>query len=202
MTANQLVAYNLRRARLLREMTQEEAAEKLEPYLGRRWSKATFSAAETSTSSDRIREFSADDLLAFAAVFELPFAWFFVPPVEEELRGDVTAREADRGLDVAALLDRILPPPLTAIDATSDRLEELHRELPADAFSDMEQRMASAFNTRATATVKAATSAYLETLRSAFQSATLSAIEAALPPSSRSGLAAAMSSHKKEENDG
>jgi transcriptional regulator with XRE-family HTH domain len=80
LSANQLVAHNLRRAREERQWTQEQAAEKLEPYLGARWSKASFSAAETSVTSGRVREFTANDLLAFATVFEQPLEFFFVPP--------------------------------------------------------------------------------------------------------------------------
>lgn len=48
LTPNRVVAYNLARARSLRGWTQEQAAERLEPFLGVRWSKATFSAAERS----------------------------------------------------------------------------------------------------------------------------------------------------------
>jgi hypothetical protein len=81
LTPNQVTAYNLRRARELSDWTQEEAAERLEPYLGARWSKATFSVAERSAShEDRIREFTADDIVAFAAVFDLPIEFFFMPP--------------------------------------------------------------------------------------------------------------------------
>jgi hypothetical protein len=52
----------------------------LEPYLGERWSKATFSAAERSVAHpERVRQFSADELVAFAAAFELPVSFFFKP---------------------------------------------------------------------------------------------------------------------------
>ncbi len=76
-----MVAYNLREARKQKGWTQEEAAQKLERYLGVRWSKSTFSAAERSYERDRLREFTADEILAFASAFELPVAWFFLPPV-------------------------------------------------------------------------------------------------------------------------
>ena len=81
MSANQLVAYNLRRARQGRDWTQEQAAQALEQYRGGpRWSVASWSAAETSTTSGRIREFTADEILAFAALFEKSVAYFFTPP--------------------------------------------------------------------------------------------------------------------------
>ena len=80
LTPNQVVAYNLAQARQLRQWTQEQAAEKLEPYLGRRWSKATFSSAERSVESDRVRQFDANEIVAFARAFELPVSWFYLPP--------------------------------------------------------------------------------------------------------------------------
>ncbi len=83
LTPNQVVAYNLMAARALRGWTQEQAAEKLEPYLGTRWSKATFSAAERSVSGERIREFTADELFAFTRGFDLPLWWFFLPPTAD-----------------------------------------------------------------------------------------------------------------------
>jgi hypothetical protein len=80
MTANQLVAYNLRRAREERGWTQELAAQHLEQYLGKRWSKASFSIAERSADDGaRKREFDANELLAFSRTFEKPVAWFFTP---------------------------------------------------------------------------------------------------------------------------
>jgi hypothetical protein len=41
LTPNQVVAYNLVRARLLRSWTQKQAAEALAPYLGTCWSVAS-----------------------------------------------------------------------------------------------------------------------------------------------------------------
>lgn len=80
LTVNQIVSMNLMRARRERGWTQEEAAARLEPYIGRRWSKATFSAVERSVTGKRIRQFTADDLVAFAAAFNLPVAYFLLPP--------------------------------------------------------------------------------------------------------------------------
>lgn len=83
----QIVAINLKRAREMRKLTQGEAATLLEPYLGTRWSKASFSAAEAgSLKGDKIRQFSADDLVAFAQAFDLPVTWFFIPPATWEDR--------------------------------------------------------------------------------------------------------------------
>lgn len=77
-TINQVVAINLRLARELNKWTQAETCERLAPYLGERWSVATYSAAERSAQrTDRIRNFSANDIVAFAAAFGLPVQHFF-----------------------------------------------------------------------------------------------------------------------------
>jgi hypothetical protein len=80
LTPNMCVAWNLRRARTLREWTQEEAAERLAPHIGTRWTKAVFSAAERSVDGERVRQFTADDLYAFGRAFELPVSYFLCPP--------------------------------------------------------------------------------------------------------------------------
>lgn len=81
---NQVVAHNLAGARRLHGWTQARAVEELEPHLGVRWSKASYSQAERSYHDpDRIRQFSADDLYAFCRAFELPVAYFFLPPAPE-----------------------------------------------------------------------------------------------------------------------
>lgn len=95
LTPNQIVAFNLRRARHLRNWTQAEAAERLEPYLGQRWSKATFSVAERSPDhADRIRQFTADDLIAFAAAFEFSVSFFLMPPAYVDVIGVAGASDA------------------------------------------------------------------------------------------------------------
>lgn len=82
MTPNQIVAYNLARARALRGWTQEVAANHLAKFLAlhAKWSRATFSVAEQSVKGVRIREFTADDIFAFARAFELPVTYFLLPP--------------------------------------------------------------------------------------------------------------------------
>src|SRR5215207_228822 len=126
MTANQLVAYNLKRARELQGWTQEEAAEKLEPYLGVRWSKATFSAAETSVSGKRTREFSADELLAFTRAFDLSLAWFFLPA--ETIGFPKVSCGGERELTAGQLLDALFPH--SGADATLARMSYILRSMP------------------------------------------------------------------------
>jgi hypothetical protein len=80
LTPNQVVAFNLAQARLWKGWTQDQAAEALEPYLGKRWSKASVSQAERSIAGKFVRNFDADEIVAFARAFEVPIGWFFMPP--------------------------------------------------------------------------------------------------------------------------
>ncbi len=109
LTPNQVVAYNLARARLFRGWTQEQAAEALAPYLGTRWSVANFSAIERSVDGGRIRQFTADDLFAFSRAFRVPIGFFLTPPVDDPRTYGIATPDADRdGLDPMELLDAIL----------------------------------------------------------------------------------------------
>jgi len=87
-TANQLVAYNLARIRKALGLSQEQAAELLEPYLGERWSKAVYSAAERSYHGKRVRHFTADDLAALALAFGVPVTYFLLPPRPDDRPAD------------------------------------------------------------------------------------------------------------------
>ena len=78
-TPNQVVAQRIALARQLRGWTQEEAAERLQTYLGSRWSAATFSIVERSVDGKRIRQFSADELVALSRAFDVPIGWWFTP---------------------------------------------------------------------------------------------------------------------------
>src|SRR3954453_17119142 len=110
-TPNQIVAHNINKARLLRGWTQDQAAEALAPYLGARLSTASWSAIERSVDGGRIREFTADELVAFARGFDLPLGWFLTPPpADEHIRVAAPDTKA-KGLDPRALLDVVLGTP-------------------------------------------------------------------------------------------
>ena len=112
MTPNQIVAYNVVRARALRGWTQEEAADALAPYLGARLSGASFSALERSaTSVSRVKQFSADELLALSRAFDLPIGYFFTPPPPADDAGLHAPDAGLNGLDPIVLLDAILGTP-------------------------------------------------------------------------------------------
>jgi hypothetical protein len=107
-TPNQVVAYNMWRGRLLRDWTQDEAAEAVAPYLGTRLSAASWSAAERSVEGVRVREFNADELLALARGFGVPIGWFLTPPPVDEEIGLATPDSGQDGLDPIVLLDALL----------------------------------------------------------------------------------------------
>ena len=93
---------------MLRDWTQDEAAEAVAPYLGTRLSAASWSAAERSVEAVRIREFNADELLALARGFGVPIGWFLTPPPVDEEIGLSTPDAGRDGLDPIVLLDALL----------------------------------------------------------------------------------------------
>ncbi len=108
---NQVVALNVARGRAMRGWTQEQASNALAPYLGTRWSNASFSAVERSIKGDRVKQFSADELVALARGFDLPIGWFFLPPPPAEDAGLHSKEAGSRGVDMAVLLDIVLGTP-------------------------------------------------------------------------------------------
>jgi hypothetical protein len=105
---NQIVALNVGRARALRGWTQEQAAEALAPYLGTKWSNASFSAVERSIAGARVKQFSADELVALSRGFDLPLGWFFTPPPPSEDAGVHVPDAGMKGTDPQLLLDVVL----------------------------------------------------------------------------------------------
>lgn len=77
-TPNQLVAARITELRRQYGWTQAELATRLERTLGQRWSIAVVSAAERSVTGSRVREFSADELVALARAFDVPIGSLFL----------------------------------------------------------------------------------------------------------------------------
>ncbi len=112
MTPNQIVAYNVARARGLRGWTQEKASQVLAPYLGAKLSGPSFSALERSAwTPARIKQFSADDLLALSRGFDLPIGYFLTPPPPDFDAGLHAPDAKAKGLDPIVLLDAVLGTP-------------------------------------------------------------------------------------------
>jgi transcriptional regulator with XRE-family HTH domain len=127
LTPNQLVGHNLWRARQERGWTQAQAAEALEPHLGIRWTVAQVSAAERSIDGNRIRQFTADDLVAFAQAFRLPVTYFFLPtrPAAKWSKVDPKASTDQLNRTAAAMLDIIFGDAADGAPRLTTRLREV-----------------------------------------------------------------------------
>lgn len=157
LTPNQVVAFNLARAREHKGWTQDEAAEALAPYLGTRWSKASVSQAERSIAGRFIRNFDADEIVAFARAFEVPVTWFFMPPPPWSDRPGIPVKlstpDAERfGTALGLLVDLVFG------DASQQallrmRLDAFLDQLGPISLTAAQERIAMAVNTRVEALV-------------------------------------------------
>jgi transcriptional regulator with XRE-family HTH domain len=125
-TANQVVAANITEQRRRRGWTQDEFAERLEKVLGERWSIAVVSAAERSVTGKRVREFSADELVALARVFEVPIGTLFLMSAED-LSTRLRVPDQTEGLDHVEVLS-------VAIGATDHEINRRAEELAVEAY--------------------------------------------------------------------
>lgn len=80
MDVNAIVSYNVKAARERRGMTQEDVAEGLARLTGHRLPQASISAMERGFDGTRRRRFDAHELYLLAVVFDVPIAYFFLPP--------------------------------------------------------------------------------------------------------------------------
>jgi transcriptional regulator with XRE-family HTH domain len=80
MDVNAIVSYNVKAARERRGMTQEDVAESLARLTGHRLPQASISAMERGFDGNRRRRFDAHELYLLAVVFNVPIAYFFLPP--------------------------------------------------------------------------------------------------------------------------
>jgi transcriptional regulator with XRE-family HTH domain len=148
LSPNRVVGYNLQRARQRRGWSQKETVKRLVPFLRQRWSVATYSQAERSIASLRVRHFTADEIVAFAQTFDVSIGFFFMPPPEIFMNlpslpiaagseAELPDYEEDRAAptaDTAELLDLIL-----RTDDLGDRVAELLRDRP-DLISALRER--------------------------------------------------------------
>jgi hypothetical protein len=158
LSPNQVVAYNLTRAREWKGWTQDQAAEALAPYLGTRWSKASFSQAERSIAGRFVRNFDADEIVAFARAFDLPVTWFFLPPPPWSERPGMPVKLAtpdaeEFGAALGLLVDLVFGEPhhqaLLAM-----RLQAFLDDLGPMELTDSQARIASAVSARVEALVR------------------------------------------------
>ena len=107
LTPNQVVAERIAYARKLRGWTQEEAADRLAPFIPVRWSPVTFSIVERSVDGKRIRQFTADELVALSRAFEVPIGWWFTPSWGDSAAVVVTP-DAPDGLPSQLMVDVVM----------------------------------------------------------------------------------------------
>jgi hypothetical protein len=80
LTPNQIVAINVEEAREQKRWTQFQAVRELARF-GLHWSRANYAmAVAASATGKRIREFNADEIVAFAQAFGVSIWRLFVPP--------------------------------------------------------------------------------------------------------------------------
>ena len=143
LTPNQLVGYNLWQARSERGWTQAEAAEALEPHLGVRWTVAQVSTAERSIDGTRIRQFTADDIVAFAQAFELPVTYFFLPTNPHatwtKVEPDTSIGQLNRTM--AVMIDIIFGDANNGAPLVSSRLHDVMSQMDPELFSDAQRRI-------------------------------------------------------------
>lgn len=114
--ANAIVAYNLGAIRRRRGWTQREVADRLSRLTGRPVDKVSISAMENSGALRR-RRFDAQALYLLSVVFDVPIAYFFLPPP----KGAVGGRLAGTGQPLHDLYVSFLGRG-DQLDALDDRL--------------------------------------------------------------------------------
>lgn len=151
---NQVVAYNVGRARALRGWTQEQAASELSNHLEKRMSRASYSAMERSIGGGRVKQFSADELVALARGFNLPLLWFLLPPPLDDDPGLHVPHTTSRGIEFTEFLDIMFGTPENlepyreglrrwASDATAEGLvQKVERQLAATDDAQQEALLA------------------------------------------------------------
>jgi len=119
---NAVVSFNVRAIRERRRMTQQAVADRLAQLTGHQLPQASISAMERGFDGDRRRRFDAHELYLLSQVFDVPIAYFFLPP--PDLSG---ATLADSGRPVAELYRSLL-----GTDAQLDAVDERLRSIGVD----------------------------------------------------------------------
>jgi len=124
---NAVVSYNVKAIRERRGWTQQSVAERLGRITGHQLPQASISAMERGSDGDRRRRFDAHELYLLSVVFNVPIAYFFIPPP-----GTGSEKLADTGDDVSQLYAALLgqEDQLAPLD---ERLEEIKINNPEES---------------------------------------------------------------------
>jgi hypothetical protein len=87
---------------------------------------AQVSTAERSVDGARIRQFTADDIVAFAQAFNLPIGYFFLPPRTYAKRSKVEpgTTTGQTGRTMSVMIDLIFGGPLEGAPRMAQRLND------------------------------------------------------------------------------
>lgn len=121
---NAVVSYNVKAIRERRGMTQQAVADRLAQLTGHQLPQASISAMERGFDGERRRRFDAHELYLFSVVFDVPIAYFFIPPP-----GAGFAELADTRRPVAELWRSLLGTE-SQLDAVDARLAEIKIDDP------------------------------------------------------------------------
>jgi hypothetical protein len=103
LTPNQVVALNVEEARAQKRWTQSQTVRELARF-GLHWSRANYAmAVAASAKGTRIREFNADEIVAFAQTFGVSIWRLFLPPLGKPVT--VALPGACQELDFDAMFD-------------------------------------------------------------------------------------------------
>src|ERR1035441_10551350 len=100
---NAVVSYNFKAIRERQGWTQQGVADRLGQLTGHTLPQASISAMERGFDGDRRRRFDAHELYLLSVLFDVPIAYFFLPPP-----GSSTTELADTGRPVAELYAALL----------------------------------------------------------------------------------------------
>ena len=119
MDVNAVVSYNVKAIRERRGMTQQGVADRLAQLTGHQLPQASISAMERGFDGERRRRFDAHELYLLSIVFDVPIAYFFIPPP-----GTGFTELADSRRPVAELWRALLGTD-TQLEAVDARLAEI-----------------------------------------------------------------------------
>ena len=126
---NAVVSYNLRAIRERRGMTQQQVADRLAQLTGHLLPQASISAMERGFDGERRRRFDAHELYLLSVVFEVPIAYFFIPPPDTGV-GEL----ADTRRPIAELWRSLLGTD-DQLDPLDDRLAEINITNPDTTYT-------------------------------------------------------------------
>lgn len=121
---NAVVSYNVKAIRERRGMTQQGVADRLAQLTGHQLPQASISAMERGFDGERRRRFDAHELYLLSVVFDVPIAYFFIPPP-----GTGFGELADTRRPIAELWRSLLGTE-DQLDAVDVRLAEIKIENP------------------------------------------------------------------------